>query len=113
MVPIPEAMSLGQPLEVRAARHGAVVAQDLDDDRGRIETRQPRQITAGLGVSGARQNPARLGHQREHVAGLHQVPGLASGATAVRIVSARSAAEMPVVTPRAASIETVKLVVCR
>jgi hypothetical protein len=45
--------------------------------------------------------------------GCTKSPGLASGATAVRIVSARSAAEMPVVTPRAASIETVKLVVWR
>ena len=36
--------------------------------------------------------------------------GLASGATAARTVRARSAAEMPVVTPLAASIDTVKLV---
>ena len=39
--------------------------------------------------------------------------GLASLATASRIVFARSAAEIPVVTPVAASIETVKLVECR
>ena len=38
--------------------------------------------------------------------------GLASGAQATRIVCARSAAEIPVVTPLAASIETVKLVPC-
>src|SRR5919106_982535 len=37
-------------------------------------------------------------------------PGLASGATATWIVLARSAAEIPVVTPDAASIETVKAV---
>ena len=36
--------------------------------------------------------------------------GLASGAAATRIVCARSFAEMPVATPCAASIETVKLV---
>ncbi len=36
--------------------------------------------------------------------------GLASAATAARTVRARSAAEMPVVTPSAASIETVKFV---
>ncbi len=36
--------------------------------------------------------------------------GLASGLTAVRTVNARSAAEIPVVTPSAASMETVKLV---
>ena len=36
--------------------------------------------------------------------------GRASGAMAARIVVARSAAEMPVVTPRRASMETVKAV---
>jgi hypothetical protein len=44
------------------------------------------------------------------MARLHQVAGLASFATATWMVRARSAAEMPVVTPSAASIETVKLV---
>ena len=38
--------------------------------------------------------------------------GRASGDAATRIVCARSAAEMPVVTPLAASIDTVKLVPC-
>ena len=38
--------------------------------------------------------------------------GFASGATAVRTVCARSYAEMPVVTPSAASIDSVKLVRC-
>ena len=37
-------------------------------------------------------------------------PGLASAATAACTVRARSAAEIPVVTPLAASMETVKLV---
>ena len=38
--------------------------------------------------------------------------GRASGAIAASTVRARSAAEMPVVTPSAASIDTVKLVPC-
>ena len=38
--------------------------------------------------------------------------GFASAAAAMRIVCARSAAEMPVVTPWAASIDTVKFVPC-
>src|SRR6185295_17627776 len=42
--------------------------------------------------------------------GCTRSPGLASAATAARTVRARSAAEMPVVTPSAASIDTVKLV---
>ncbi len=40
--------------------------------------------------------------------GLTRSRGLASSATAVKTVVARSAAEMPVVTPHLASIETVK-----
>ena len=42
--------------------------------------------------------------------GCTRSPGLAFGATAVLIVRARSAAEIPVVTPLAASIDTVKFV---
>ncbi len=69
------------------------------------------QVAAGLGVAGAHQHAAIDGLQREDVAGLHQVAGLAAlGATAACTVRARSAAEMPVVTPSAASIETVNAV---
>jgi hypothetical protein len=57
------------------------------------------QIAAGLGVAGAHQHAAVLGLQREDVAGLHQVGWPASRATAACTVRARSAAEMPVVTP--------------
>ena len=67
---------------------------------------------ACLGVSGAREHAAGLRHHREDVSGLAQSSGRASGATAVITVCARSCAEMPVVTPSAASIESVKLVRC-
>src|SRR5688572_24371496 len=45
--------------------------------------------------------------------GCRKSRGCACGATAAWIVRARSCAEMPVVTPSAASIEIVKFVVCR
>ena len=58
-------MMLRELLQVRAARHRAVVVQDLDDRRGRLEAREPRQVAAGFGVPGARQHAARLRHQRK------------------------------------------------
>ena len=55
--------------------------------------------------------PPALALQREDVAGLDEVARAASaGSIATWIVCARSAAEMPVVTPSRASIETVKAV---
>jgi hypothetical protein len=98
-------------LQVGAARHRAVLVQDLDDHRRRRESGEARQVAARFRVPGARQHAARLRHQRKHVPGLAQILGPVSGATAVRIVCARSCAEMPVVTPSAASIDSVKLVV--
>ena len=66
---------------------------------------QPR-----FGVAGAHQHAAVRRLQREHVAGLHEVVGVSRACHAACTVRARSAAEMPVVTPSAASIETVKAV---
>jgi len=60
-------------------------------------------------VAGAGQGAARLGHQREDVAGLTMSSALASFAAAACTVRARSAAEIPVVTPVVASIDTVNL----
>src|SRR3989344_3580310 len=79
----------GENFQLRQTRHGAVFVHDLADDAGGLGRGEAREIATGLGVSGA---------------------GLASGLTAARTVVARSAAEMPVVTPCAASIETVKAV---
>ena len=69
--------------------------------------------TRGLGVAVADQDAAGLGAQREDVAGPHEVAGATARPTASsRRVVARSAAEMPVLTPcaAAASTETVKAV---
>ena len=65
-----EREQVGQP------RHRAVVLHDLADHRRRRESREARQVAAGLGVPGAHQHAARLRHQREDVAGLHDVGGL-------------------------------------
>ena len=76
------------------------------------EAGQRGEVAAGFGVAGAHQHAAVLRLQREDVAGLDQVGRPASRATAACMVRARSAAEMPVVTPVAASIDTVKVVPC-
>ena len=62
---------------------------------------QARQIDRALGLARAHQHAAAPRAQREDVAGRDQVVGPASRATATRMVSARSRAEMPVVDPAA------------
>ncbi len=64
-----------EPQQIVAARHRAVVVQDLDDHGRGLETREPREIAAGLRMAGAREHAAGLRHQREDVAGLTQVVG--------------------------------------
>ena len=71
-----------------------------------VQAREPREVDGRLGLARALQDAAGLGLQREDVAGLDEVGGRVAGSTATRIVCARSAAEMPVVTPSRASIET-------
>ena len=68
----------------------------------------PGQVDRRLGVPGPAQHAAVLGPQRHHVPGPGQVaPGSVAGSASSRIVCARSAAEMPVVTPSRASTVTV------
>src|SRR5688572_13362149 len=62
-------------LQVRPPRHRAVFIEDLDDRRRRLEPREPRQVAAGLGMTGAGQHTAGLRHDREDVARLPQVLG--------------------------------------
>ena len=94
-MPILSPCCCGEGLEIRAARHGAVVVHDLDDHRGRLETRESREIAAGLGMSRARQHAAGLRHQRKDVPGLTQIfgPRVAAhgGANRVRAVVRRDA----------------------
>ena len=60
-------------LEVGDAGHRAVVVHDLADHAGRVQTGQSREVDGRLGLAGALEHAARLGLQREDVAGLDQV----------------------------------------
>ena len=64
---------------VAAPRHRAVFVQDLDDDGGRVEARQAREVATRFRVAGAGQYAARLSHQGENMAGLAQVLGARAG----------------------------------
>ena len=95
------------------AGDGAVVVHQLAQDAARVEAGQDRQVDRGLGVPGALQDAARPGPQGKHVARAHQVArAWTSGSPRMRIVRARSAALIPVVTPSAASTLTAKSVRC-
>ena len=68
-----ESMALGDPFEVGSPRHRSVLVEDLDEHRGRLESRQPRQIAAGLRMAGAGEHAAGLRHQWKDVARLDEV----------------------------------------
>jgi len=65
----------GEAEQVGQARHRAVVVNDFADHGGRRETGQRGQIAASFRVAGAHEHAARLGHDREHVARLHDLLG--------------------------------------
>ncbi|SST08960.1 Uncharacterised protein [Acinetobacter baumannii] len=65
----------GERLQFGPASHAAVVVHHLADHPGRLEPGHPRQVAGRLGVPGASQGTARLGHQREDVAGADDVGG--------------------------------------
>src|SRR5262249_13345475 len=54
-------------------RHGAIVVHDLADHSRRIKPGEPGEINSSLGVASANEHTALLGHEREHVAGGHDV----------------------------------------
>ena len=68
-----DAVLMAEIDQLRQACHGAIVIHDLADHRRRLQSAEAGQIAAGLGVAGAHQHAAILGHQREDVARLHQV----------------------------------------
>ena len=96
--------------EVGHAGHRAVVVHDLADDAGRVEAGEPREVDGGLGLAGALEHAARRARSGKTWPGWTRSCGVDSGSIATWIVCARSAAEMPVVTPSRASIETVNAV---
>ena len=92
----------------RAMPIGSVVVDDLAEHAGRAQPGQHGQVDGGLGVPGPAQHAAVPGAQRDDVPGPGEVGRRRSPASASsRMVCARSAAEMPVVTPSRASTVTV------
>ena len=84
----------------------AVVVHDFADHAGRVQAGDARQIDGRLGLPGAHQHAAVARAQREHVPGPRQVARpWCFGLIAAGMVAARSAAEMPVLVPRLASID--------
>ena len=90
-----------EELQIGHARHGPVVLHDLADDTGGLQARETGEIDGAFGLAGATSTPPRLRPDGEDVAGADQVGGHGASATATWMVCARSAAEIPVVTPAA------------
>ena len=74
-------VAAGKTLQLPQSRHRTVFAHDLADDAHGAEARELDQVHCGLGVSGALQNPARLGAQGKHMPRLRQVFGNRSRAS--------------------------------
>ena len=93
--------------EVADARHRAVVVHDLADHAGRVQAGEAGEVDGGLGLAGALEHAAGAAFSGKMCPGWTRSRGVLSGSIATWIVRARSCAEMPVVTPSRASIETV------
>ena len=59
--------------EVRQPRHRAVIVHDLAQHRSRRMPRQPREIAARFGVTGARQHAALLRHEGKDMTGMNNI----------------------------------------
>src|SRR6476646_8025658 len=68
-----QAVAVHKLNQIRKARHFAIVLEYLADNGCRCQTRQLRQITSGLRVSGTHQYSAVLRHERKHMSGLDDV----------------------------------------
>jgi hypothetical protein len=68
-----ESMPVGELLQFRQARHGAVFIHNLANDARGFQSRHAREIHAGLGVSGARQHTAALRHQWKDMPRLYDI----------------------------------------
>ena len=64
-----------EPLQVRPARHAAVLLENLDDHSRRLQAREACEIAPGFGMPGTSQYAAGLRHDREYVPGLPEVVG--------------------------------------
>src|SRR3954468_12839364 len=112
---------LRKPRELRHPRHGAVLVHDFADHAGRIQTCNGGQVHCRLGLAGTDTDsaavapararaPPRRARSGETCPGRARSRGLVVGSIAVSTVTARSAAEIPVVTPCLASMGTQKAV---
>ncbi len=99
----------GRKPQVGISGH-AIFVEDFHDHRCRLQPCQPCQVASRLGMTCPLQHPAGLGHQWKHVSRLHQIFRLRRTRRRAFDGSGPVAAEMPVVTPLAASMEMVKLV---
>ena len=89
----------------------AIVVHDLADDGGGIEAGKARDVDAGFGVTGADEHAAfACATSGKTWPGETMSSAPLVGSMATAMVCARSCAEMPVVTPSFASMETVKAV---
>ena len=62
-----EAVGAREIHQIVEPRHRPVVAHDLADDRARVEAGEARDVDRRLGMAGADEDSAGLGHQREDV----------------------------------------------
>ena len=79
---------------------------DFADHAGGRQAGQARQVHRGFRLAGAHQHAAFARAQRKMWPGRARSAGRQSGSMAARMVRVRSAAEMPVVTPSRASMDS-------
>ena len=97
----------GERAEPVQPHHFAVVVHNFGDHAHRLQSGKPAQVHRGLGVAGAFPHTALNRPERENMPGPGHGRRSAAGSASTRAVRARSVAEIPVLTPRAASQETV------
>ena len=102
-----ELVNFGKGCYFREARHRSVRIGKFAEDPAGPQSRQAHEVHGRLGVPPALQDPPGAGFQGEDMARAMRSSGFASTAAAVLTVMTRSAADTPVVTPIAASIDTV------
>ena len=111
MVPIFSAWRWAKATRSGRRAIDAVLVHDLADHPRGVEAGEPGDVDGGLGVAGADQHAAVAGAQAGRRGRAWRCPAAPErGSMATATVRARSCAEMPVVTPSRASIETVKAV---
>lgn len=102
-----QVLALAQSEDVGRPQYFTGVVDDFADRTDRWQPRQPAQVDGCLGVSDALEDSPALARSGSTWPGRIRSDASASGLPRTRSVVARSAAEIPVVTPAAASTLTV------